>query len=57
MWLHKSKFKNQKFRGRYNRTKNGKERIFELVNVKTGRVLSFESHWAAKEMGWKKESK
>lgn len=55
MWSHKSKFKNQKFKGRYNRTKNGKERIFELVNIKTGRVISFESWQAAIKQGFTRQ--
>ena len=54
MWQHSTKFKGQQFKGRYNRTKTGEERVFELVNVKTGRVLSFESFQLAKKNGWSK---
>jgi hypothetical protein len=52
MWQHTNKFKGQQFKGRYNRTKKGEERVFELVNIKTGRVISFESHQAARKAGF-----
>jgi ABC-type tungstate transport system permease subunit len=52
MWVH-PKHK-ATYRGRYNRTKKGLERVFELVNSKTGRVISFESWQMAKRQGWKK---
>jgi hypothetical protein len=52
MWRHQ-KYKTP-FIGRYNRTKKGAERVFELVNTKTGRVITFESFHAAKKAGWEK---
>jgi hypothetical protein len=54
MWKNDLKFKGQQFKGRYNRTKKGEERVFELVNIKTGRVISFESWQMAKKNSWVK---
>ena len=54
MWQHSTKFKGQQFKGRYNRTKKGEERVFELVNIKTKRVISFESWQMAQKAGWQK---
>lgn len=51
MWEHGSKHKNQTFKGRYKRMKYG-DRVFELVNLKSGRVITFESHQAAKLQGF-----
>jgi len=50
-WTHK-KFKSP-FYSRYVRTKSG-DRIFELVNLKSARVISFESWQMAKKLGWEK---
>jgi hypothetical protein len=51
MWKHKTMHKNQKFKGRYKRMGYG-DRVFELVNIKTGRVITMESWQMAKKLGW-----
>jgi hypothetical protein len=53
MWKHKNKHKGHLWRGRYKRQSYG-DRIFELVNQKTGRIISFESFQMARKLGWVK---
>lgn len=48
-WIHTTKYKNKKFKGSYERKKNG-QRIFNLTfkNIE----ISFEGYGQAKKMGW-----
>ena len=53
VWEHKSKFKGKPFKGSYSFHRG--ERVFELTQITIGkkRVITFESHQAAKNLGWK----